>query len=122
MHEGHEVKEDWEEDKYRAEAAAQLLLSTRYWFSPKVGEVEDIPQDIENDYDRVKYGVENKFDNGIQDVEDIPEDIAGFAGEGVGKVERWGDDADRFGDNMDNAYDQGRDDERYDDDNNNDRW
>jgi hypothetical protein len=68
--------------------------------------------------------MENKWDNAVNDVEDVPQDIAGFAGEGVGKVERWGDDADRFGDNMDNSYDQGRNDERYDDDNNdnNDRW
>lgn len=86
----------------------------------QVGEVEDIPQDIENDYDRVKYGMENKWDNAVQDVEDVPEDVAGFVGAGVGRVERWGDDVDRFGDNMDNAYDQGRDDGRYGDDN--DRW
>ncbi|THX74915.1 hypothetical protein D6D05_06760 [Aureobasidium pullulans] len=128
MHEGHEVKEDWEEDKYRAEEKFDRFENrvedapedAARWTGRKVGEVEDIPQDIENDYDRMKYGAENKWDNAVQDVEDVPEDVAGFVGEGVGKVEGWGDDADRFGDRMDNAYDQGRDDERYGDDN--DRW
>ncbi|KAI5248994.1 hypothetical protein E4T43_01097 [Aureobasidium subglaciale] len=130
MHEGHEVKEDWEEDKYRAEEKFDRFENrvedapedAARWTGRKVGEVEDIPQDIENDYDRAKYGMENKWDNAVQDVEDVPEDIAGFAGEGVGKVERWGDDVDRLDDRMDNSYDQGRDDERYDDGNNNDRW
>ena len=60
-------------------------------------DVEDIPQDIEGGFDR--FG---------QRIEDIPEDIAGDVGDGVGDVER-------FGDNMDNAYDQGRDEQRYDD-------
>ncbi|KAG9997913.1 hypothetical protein KCU78_g16706, partial [Aureobasidium melanogenum] len=112
MHEGHEVKEDWEEDKYRAEEkfdrfenrVDDIPEDAARWTGRKVGEVEDIPQDIENDYDRAKYGMENRWDNAKQDVEDVPEDVAGFVGDGVGRVERWGDDVDRFGDNMDNAY------------------
>lgn len=48
----------------------------------------------------------------VQEVEDIPDDIAYDVGQGVGDVER-------FGDNIDNAYDDGRDEQRYDDDN---RW
>ena len=60
--------------------------------------MEDIPEDVER-----------KWDNGVQDVEDIPEDIAGWAGRQEGRVER-------FDDNVDNAFDQGRDEERYDDD------
>lgn len=57
----------------------------------------------------IPYDVERKWDNGVQDVEDIPEDIAGWAGREEGRVER-------FDDNVDNAFDQGRDEERYDDD------
>ena len=57
----------------------------------------------------IPYDVERKWDNGVQDVEDIPEDVAGWAGREEGRVER-------FDDNLDNAFDQGRDEERYDDD------
>lgn len=74
----------------------------------QVGEVEQIPDDIENDYDRAKYRVEDGFDNAVQDVEDAPEDVAGWVGEKVGDVER-------FDDNIENAYDQGEQEGRYDD-------
>ena len=53
--------------------------------------------------------IDRKWDNAVQDVEDVPEDVAGWTGRKVGDVER-------FDDNVDNAYDQGRDDRRYDDD------
>jgi len=70
------------------------------WTGNKVQEVEDIPEDIER-----------KWDNAKQDVEDVPEDIAYGVGDIVGGV-------DRFGNRMDNAYDDGRDDRRYDDNQN----
>ncbi|KZT23594.1 hypothetical protein NEOLEDRAFT_1136395 [Neolentinus lepideus HHB14362 ss-1] len=94
------------------------------WTGEKVGEVENIPQNVENDYDRAKYGVENDYDRAkygventvdgaIQGVEDIPRDIgrgvddaAGWVGDKVGDVER-------FDDGVQNAYDQGRDETRY---------
>ncbi|TFK51141.1 hypothetical protein OE88DRAFT_1808621 [Heliocybe sulcata] len=94
------------------------------WTGEAVGDVENIPQDVdndyerakcnvENDYDQAKYGVENTVDGAIQGVEDIPQDIgrgvddaAGWAGEKVGDVER-------FDDGIENSYDQGRDETRY---------
>lgn len=81
----------------------------------KVGEVEDIPDNIENRWDRDEDRVENKWDNAVDDVQDFPENAAGWAGEKVGDVERFGDDVDQFGDDMGNAFDEGRDDGRYDD-------
>jgi len=82
---------------------------------PQVQDVEDIPQDVEQDYDRAKYGIENRFDNAVQDVEDIPQDFdqgidnaAGWAGDKVGDVER-------FGDRIDDSYDDGRAEGRRDD-------
>ena len=45
--------------------------------------------------------VEQGFDNTVQDVENAPENVAGWFGEKVGDVER-------FDDNVDSAYDQGR--------------
>lgn len=66
-------------------AAVQMLTT---WI--KVGEVEAIPDKIEN-----------KWDNAVDDVEAIPEDAAEWAGRKVGEVEQ-------FGDNMDDAYDEGR--------------
>jgi hypothetical protein len=77
------------------------------WTGDKIQRVEDIPQDIDR-----------RWDNAKQDVEDIPDDVAGWAGRKVGDVERFGDDVDRYGDRIDNDYDQGRNDARYDDDNN----
>ncbi|GAB7357136.1 hypothetical protein MBLNU459_g7931t2 [Dothideomycetes sp. NU459] len=127
MHEGEEVKDKWRDDEYRAEEGFDRIRDdvedapedAARWAGRK--DVEDIPQDIDNDWDRAKYRVEDSFDNGVQDVEDIPEDIARFGGRVDGDVERKWDnaeaDVDRFDNNMDNAYDQGRDEGRDDD-----RW
>ncbi|KAK5051568.1 hypothetical protein LTR84_003220 [Exophiala bonariae] len=105
MHEGEKVEEKWDEDKYRidndisngVQDVEDFPEDAARWTGRKVGEVEDIPQDIEN-----------KWDDGVQDVEDIPEDVAGWAGRRVGDVERLGDE-------VDDSYDQGRDDARYGD-------
>jgi hypothetical protein len=50
--------------------------------------------DVENDFDRAKY-----------DVEDFPENAAGFIGDKVGEVER-------FGDGVEDSYYQGREEGR----------
>lgn len=76
------------------ESAAKINLGGR-----KVQEVEDIPQNIEN-----------KWDNAVDDVEDVPDDVAGFFGREAGRVER-------FDDGIQDSFDQGRDEERYDDNN-----
>lgn len=71
--------------------------------------------------------VEDKWDNAVDNVENFPENAANWTGEQVGHIENFGDDvADKwdgavdsvqdFGDRMDNAYDEGRDEARYDDD------
>lgn len=64
--------------------------------------------------------MENKWDNAVDDVENFPENAAEWTGEQVGNVEnKWDnavDDVQDFGDRMDNAYDEGRDEARYDDD------
>lgn len=51
--------------------------------------------------------------NEVQRVEDIPDDVAGWAGRKVGDVER-------FDDGVQDSYDAGRDERRYDDDYRND--
>lgn len=68
---------------------------------------------MEQGFDRFGNNVENKWDNAVDDVEDAPENVAGWVGEKVGDVERFGDDVGDYGDRLDNAYDQGRDEERY---------
>lgn len=135
MHEGSEIKDDLEGDKYRAEERFQgdeYRVEERFqgdeyraeegfdrfgdrvenfpedaaeWTGRKVGEVEDIPQDIEQGFDR--FG--ERIEDGVQDVEDIPEDVAGWAGDKVGDVER-------FGDEVGGAYEDGREEGRYGDD------
>jgi hypothetical protein len=104
--------DDWDEDKERIEEnvedfpedAAQwtgekvcvctcsrpAVLCTDADKRYQVGEVEAIPDRIEN-----------KWDNAVDDVEDFPEDAAEWTGRKVGEVER-------FDDNIDNAYDEGR--------------
>ncbi|KAL1849816.1 hypothetical protein Plec18170_007337 [Paecilomyces lecythidis] len=109
MHEGEKIHDDWDEDKDRIENnVADFPEDAARWTGEKVGEVEQVPDDIEDGYDRAKYRVEDGFDNAVDDVEDAPEEAAGWVGEKVGDVER-------FGDNMDNAYDQGEQEGRYED-------
>lgn len=83
-------------------------------FDNGVQDVEDVPEDIAGGVGRFDGDVRRKWDDGVQDVEDVPEDIAGGFGRMDGRV-------DRFDDNVDNAYDSGRqqgydDDDRRDDD------
>jgi uncharacterized protein YktA (UPF0223 family) len=86
------------------------------WTGEQVGNIENFGD-----------SVENKFDNAVDDVENFPENAANWTGEQVGKVENFGDDVEQswdngvdrvedFGDRMGNAYDEGRDDARYGDD------
>jgi hypothetical protein len=87
------------------------------WTGRQVGRVENFD-------DRV----ENRFDNAVNDVEDFPEDAARWGGRKVQEVEdipqdienKWDnaeEDVAQFGDRMDAAYDDGRDEQRYDDEN-----
>ncbi|KAK4545101.1 hypothetical protein LTR36_003652 [Oleoguttula mirabilis] len=110
-HEAGNVKDDYERDKYRVEDDVEDFPdNAAQWTGRKVGEVEDIPQDVEQGFDRFGNRIENGFDNMRDDVEDAPEDVAGWAGRKVGDVER-------FDDNVDNSYDQGKFEGRNDD-----RW
>ncbi|KAI5784709.1 WW domain protein [Geopyxis carbonaria] len=98
MHEGEEIKEDWDQDKYamqqeeyRVENDVEYFPENAAgWVGDKVGEVESIPQNIEQDWD-----------NAEQDVEYFPENAAGWVGDKVGAVEG------EF-DAIDNSYDAGR--------------
>lgn len=128
MHEGEEMKDDWERDKYRMENRvdefgndiSNFPENAAGWTGEQVGRVEN-------------YGdrVENRFDNAVDDVEDFPENAARWTGEKVQEVEdipqdienKWDnavDDVEGFGGRMDQAYDDGRDEQRYDDDNRDD--
>jgi hypothetical protein len=91
--------------------------NTAQWTGEQVGRVENFD-------DRV----DQKWDNAVSDVENFPENAAQWTGEKVQEVEdvpqdienRWDNDVagvERFGDRMDDAYDEGRDEQRYDDDN-----
>ncbi|OAL44695.1 hypothetical protein IQ07DRAFT_521255 [Pyrenochaeta sp. DS3sAY3a] len=117
MHESEEIKDDFERDKYRVENdVSNFPENAANWTGEQVGRVEGFD-------DRV----ENRWDNAVNDVEDFPENAARWTGNKVQEVEdipqdienKWDnavDDVDRFGDRMDNAYDDGRDDRRYEDD------
>lgn len=56
--------------------------------------------------------MEQGFDNAVDDVEQAPENVAKWTGEKVGEVERFGDDVEAYGDRLDNAYDEGREEGR----------
>lgn len=117
------TEEDWDEDKYKMEQRVDNFgndvenfpENAANWTGQQVGNVENFG-------DRV----ENKWDNAVNDVEDFPEDAARWTGEKVQEVEdipqdienKWDgavDSVEDFGDRMDNAYDEGRDEQRYDD-------
>jgi hypothetical protein len=86
------------------------------WTGEQVGRVENFD-------DRV----ENRWDNTVNNVEDFPEDAARWGGQKVQEVEDIPQDIDNRFDNavgdvegfdnrMDQAYDNGRNEQRYDDD------
>ncbi|KAL5355397.1 hypothetical protein BJX96DRAFT_170630 [Aspergillus floccosus] len=97
MHEGEEIREDWDRAEDRVE---EFPEDAARWTGEKVGEVEQIPENIEQDWDRAEDRIENGWDNAVDDVENAPENAAEWVGEQVGEVEQ-------FGDRMENAYDQG---------------
>lgn len=135
MHEGEKVKDDWEEDKYSAENkfnefgrdVENAPENVAGWTGEKVGEMEEFPDRVERRWDNavddvedVPERVERKWDNAVDDVEDAPERVAGWMGDKVGEVEG-------YGDRIDDAYDQGRADGRYDEEygdggRDDDRW
>ncbi|RHZ56690.1 uncharacterized protein CDV56_107149 [Aspergillus thermomutatus] len=101
MHEGEKIHDRWDEDKDRIEQNVEdFPEDAARWTGEKVGEVEQIPENIEQSWDRTEDRIENKWDNAVDDVEDFPENAAEWTGRKVGEVEQ-------FGDNMENAYDEG---------------
>ncbi|KAI3401779.1 hypothetical protein diail_8157 [Diaporthe ilicicola] len=65
-------------------------------------------------WDRARDKVEHGWDETVDAVEDGPENIAEGIGSDVGKVERYGDHVEDYGDGLEESYDQGRDEARYD--------
>jgi len=117
MHEGHEMHEDFERDKYRMEDRVDEFGN----------DVSNFPENAAGWTGEQVGRVENKWDNAVDDVEDFPENAARWTGEKVQAVEdipqdienKWDnavDDVAGFGGRMDQAYDDGRDEQRYDDD------
>lgn len=88
--------------------------SASQWAGRRVGEVEDIPQDVEQGFDRFGNRVEQGWDNTVENVEDAPESLAHWGGEKVGDVER-------FDDRVEDSYDEGRYEGRNDYDGRDDR-
>jgi len=110
MHEGDKIGDDFErdkdrlegrfeEDKYRAENDVENFPdNAARWTGEKVGEVEDIPQDVEQGFDRFGNRIEGGFDrfgdkieDGFQDVADAPEDVANWVSTSR-VVTRWADE------------------------------
>jgi hypothetical protein len=83
-------------------------------FDDAVEDVEDAPERVEQSFDRFGDGVERRFDDAVEDVQDAPEEVAGWTGERVGDVQRFGDEVEGYGDGLGNAYDQGRQEGRDD--------
>ncbi|KAL1880091.1 hypothetical protein Daus18300_001454 [Diaporthe australafricana] len=71
-------------------------------------------ENVEEGWDRAGDKVEHGWDETVDAVEDAPENIAEGIGEGVGNVERFGDSVEDYGENLEESYDQGRDEARYD--------
>lgn len=73
-----------------------------------VDDVENFPENAAQWTGEKVQGVENTWDNAVDDVENFPESVAEWTGEKVQDVENWGGD-------MEEAYDQGREEARDDD-------
>ncbi|KAK9636386.1 hypothetical protein HCH54_009685 [Aspergillus fumigatus] len=102
MHEGEKIHEDWDEKKERIEQNVEdFPENAARWTGEKVGEIEAIPENIEQGWDRAEDRIEQKWDNAVDDIEEFPENAAEWTGRKVGEVEQ-------FGDNIGNAYDEGR--------------
>jgi len=82
-------------------------------------------QEIENIPENVGRVAEEGFDNTVQEVEDIPNDIgnmvkeaANWIGDKIGGIESEGrkaeNEADQFGQGVENSFDQGEQEGRYD--------
>lgn len=109
------VEDDWDADKARIENdAEEFPENAAEWTGRRVGDVEQMPENVEQDFDQFGDSVERKWDNAEEDVEDAPENAAEWVGEQIGDVEKFGDDVENYGDGLENAYDEGRDEERYD--------
>ena len=123
QHANNLIEQNWDDDKYRMEQrmdnfgndAENFPENAANWAGQQVGNVENFG-------DRV----ENRWDNAVDNIEDFPEDAARWTGEKVQEVEdipqdienKWDnavDGVEQFGDRMENAYDEGRDEQRYDD-------
>jgi hypothetical protein len=78
--------EDFDEHKDRLEQnIGDFPENAARWTGEKVGEVEDIPENIEEGFDRFGNRIENGFDNvgdriqdGWNDVVDAPENVANW--------------------------------------------
>lgn len=115
-HEAGDISQDFEADKSRLENNVEDFPSdAARWTGEKVQEVEDVPQDVGQGFERFGDRVEEGWDGAVEGVEDAPADVAGWVGRRVGEVEGVGDEVERFGDGLDNAYDQGKDEERRED-------
>jgi hypothetical protein len=103
----------------------ELPQDAARWTGEAVGEVEAVPDRVEQGWDRtedrVEQGwdraedkVEHGWDNTVDAIENAPENIAHGIGEGVGDVERFGDRVESYGEGLEESYDAGRDERRYD--------
>lgn len=121
MYEGEKIHRDWDQDKARMEGdihrdeqrvdqgfdnavqdVADAPDDMARWAGRKVQDVEDVPQDVDNDVRRFDNRVDQGLDNAV-------DDVAGGVGDVVGSV-------DRFGDGVDNSFQQGEQQGR------NDQW
>lgn len=109
IHESHKIEEGWDHTKERVDDlgddVANFPENAAGWTGEQVGRVENFGDDVADFPENAAEWTGEK----VQAVEDIPQDME----------DRWdgmADRVDQFGDNMGNAYDQGRDERRYDDD------
>ncbi|KAF2227777.1 hypothetical protein BDZ85DRAFT_7504 [Elsinoe ampelina] len=110
---GDDARQDYDNVKYGTEER----------IDNGINRVEDIPQDIRQDYDKFETRVEGGFDRFADRIENIPQDLSYSAGEAYGKAQQFGQDVgnipqdveqsiDRFGDRVEERYDDARDDAR----------
>ncbi|POS74446.1 hypothetical protein DHEL01_v207169 [Diaporthe helianthi] len=75
---------------------------------------ERAEENVEEGWDRTGEHIEEGWNDTVDAVENAPENIAEGIGEGVGEVERFGDSVEDYGEMLEESYENGRDEARYD--------
>lgn len=109
------MERHWDDGVHRAESFPE---DAARWTGETVGSAEHgfdrAEEGVEHGFEHAGESVEHGWHSTVDAVEHAPENMAEGIGEGVGRVEHFGDSVENFGERLEESYEHGRDEERYD--------